>query len=155
MPPHASWWRISGKRVAFEALRLRRPTMTTVAGVTAFFTPMIGTRALADFYEGFDNGVGALHHTWNSGNIETGGGQLTLHGDAGAMQQPWGKDAGQGYGYYEVTAKMSADVQGPAALLWPGDDKWPGPEYDIVEVINGHPYGTVHWNNVDETQKHT
>ncbi|TDH58107.1 glycosyl hydrolase family protein [Dankookia rubra] len=129
---------------------------------------MIGTRALADFYESFDSGVGALHHTWNSDNIQTGGGQLTLEGDSGAMQRPSGADAGNGYGYYEVTANMSADVQGPAVLLWPGNDVWPGPEIDIVEVINGTPYGTLHWNNngsdaytsvffngVDETQTHT
>jgi beta-glucanase (GH16 family) len=122
---------------------------------------------LADFHEGFDNGVGALNHTWNSGNITTGGSQLTLRGDSGAMQNPSGADAGQGYGYYEVTAKMSADVQGPAVVLWPADDRWPGNEIDIVEVIDGHAYGTVHWNNqgqdayqtvtfdgVDETQTH-
>jgi beta-glucanase (GH16 family) len=128
---------------------------------------MIGIRTLAKFYEGFDHGVGALHHTWNSGDIKSGGGEITLHGDSGAMQRPTGKDAGQGYGYYEVTAKMSTDVQGPAVVLWPSDDKWSGNEIDIVEVINGKPYGTVHWNDngrdafqtvdfhgVDETQWH-
>jgi beta-glucanase (GH16 family) len=128
---------------------------------------MIGIKALAGFYESFDSGVGLLNHTWNSGNIQTGGGQLTLRGDSGAMQNPTGPAAGNGYGYYEVTAKMSADVQGPAVLLWPGNDEWPGPEIDIVEVIDGRPYGTLHWNEngndayrsvffngVDETQTH-
>jgi Glycosyl hydrolases family 16 len=122
---------------------------------------------MGGFYESFDNGVGMLNNTW--GDVDTSvRGQITLRGNAGAMQHTGGNDAGNGYGRYEVTAKMSADSQGPAALLWPGNDKWPGPEYDIVEVINGHPYGTVHWNNggrdayqtthwnnIDETQKHT
>ena len=66
---------------------------------------MIGIRALASFYESFDNGVGALNHTWNSGNIQTGGARLTLKGDSGAMQNPTGPAAGNGYGTYEVTAK--------------------------------------------------
>lgn len=119
------------------------------------------------FYESFDNGVGILNHTW--GRVDTSvDGQITLRGNSGAMQAPTGASAGGGYGHYEVTAKMSANSQGPAALLWPGNDKWPGPEYDIVEVINGHPYGTVHWNNngrdayqtthwyqIDETKVHT
>ena len=128
---------------------------------------MIGINALAGFYESFNSGVGMLNHTWNSGNIRTGGGELTLTGDSGAMQRPTGADAGNGFGYYEVTARMSADVQGPAVLLWPGNDRWPGPEIDIVEVIDGRPYGTLHWNDggrdayvsvffdgVDETQTH-
>jgi Glycosyl hydrolases family 16 len=130
---------------------------------------MEGTRTLAGFHESFDDGVGILNHTW--GYVDTSiPGQITLRGDAGAMQRPWGPEAGNGYGRYEVTASMSADAPGPAALLWPGDDRWPGSEYDIVEVINGTPYGVVHWKDgsggwdnyesrffdgVDETQVHT
>lgn len=128
---------------------------------------MEGTKALAGFYESFDNGVGILNHTW--GSVDTSvAGEITLRGNSGAMQRPWSADVGNGYGRYEVTAKMSADQAGPAALLWPADDKWPGPEYDIVEVLNGTPYGVVHWkdgggwdsyesrwfNGVDETQVH-
>ena len=122
---------------------------------------------MAGFHESFDHGVGKLNHTW--GNVDTSvSGQITLRGNSGAMQKPGNASAGEGYGRWEVTAKMSADVQGPAALLWPGNDKWPGPEYDIVEVIHGRPYGTVHWSNngkdaykstywnhIDETKKHT
>ncbi len=104
---------------------------------------------MAKFYESFHHNVGALNHTWGKHGIKTGDGHITLHTDSGVMQKPWGKHAGFGYGYYEVTAKMSADVQGPAVVLWPGDDKWPGREIDIVEVINGKPYGTVHWRTHD------
>jgi beta-glucanase (GH16 family) len=118
---------------------------------------------LAGFYESFDSGVGIFNNTW--GKVDTSiPGQITLRGNSGAMQ----KGDGNGYGRYEITAKMSADVQGPAALLWPANDEWPGAEYDIVEVIDGRPYGTVHWNNngkdaykssywnhIDETKVHT
>ncbi len=120
------------------------------------------------FFESFDHGVGALDHTWGNGIDTSVKGQVTIRGDSGIMEKPWGKAAGHGYGTFSVKAKMSADVQGPAALLWPGDDRWPGPEYDIVEVIHGKAYGTVHWNNngrdayttrtfhgVDETKVHT
>ena len=37
------------------------------------------------FFESFDNGVGALNHTW--GNIDTSvRGQVTLTGDSGMME---------------------------------------------------------------------
>ncbi len=118
---------------------------------------------MAGFYESFDKGVGIFNNTW--GKVDTSvKGQITLKGNSGAMQ----KGGGNGYGYYEVTAKMSKDVQGPAVVLWPHDDKWPGAEYDMVEVIDDRPYGTVHWNNkgkdayqssywnnIDETKVHT
>jgi len=118
---------------------------------------------LAGFYENFDHGTGIFNNTW--GNVDTSTpGQITLKGNSGAMQT----GGGEGYGHYEIEAKMSGDKQGPAALLWPADGKWPGHEYDMVEVIDGHAYGTVHWNDnghdgyktatfngVDETQKHT
>jgi beta-glucanase (GH16 family) len=124
---------------------------------------------LASFEESFDNGLGALSHTWtDGGHIDTGSGQVTLKGEAIAMMHPGGSDTGFGYGKYEFEASMSPDQKGPAILLWPGDDKWPGPEYDIVEVIDGHAYGAVHWNDnghdayttrtfdgVDESQTHT
>jgi len=100
---------------------------------------------LADFYESFDNGVGALSHVW--GNVDTSvRGQVTLTGNSGMMERPWGADAGHGYGTYTVTAALHGDQVGSAALLWPGNDKWPGPEFDIVEVIHGMPYGTVHFD---------
>ncbi|MBD0275269.1 MAG: family 16 glycosylhydrolase, partial [Acetobacteraceae bacterium] len=57
---------------------------------------------------------------------------------------------------------------GPAALLWPSNDKWPGTELDFVEVLNSNAYGTAHNGNdgynwyeakvywgLDESQTHT
>ena len=123
-----------------------------------------------DFVESFDNGIGALDHVWGSANIDTGThGQVTISGHGGLMEKPTGDSAGHGYGTYTVVAALDGDTEGSAALLWPGNDKWPGPEYDIVEVIHGNAYGTVHfagsdggdrynvvnYDGVDESQTHT
>jgi len=105
---------------------------------------------MADFVENFDNGLGTLSHIWGSGtgNIDSSvAGQVTLTGAAGFMEAPYGPSAGHGYGSYNVVAEIHGDTDGSAALLWPGNDTWPGPEYDIVEVINGQAYGTVHHND--------
>ena len=120
------------------------------------------------FYESFDNGTGALNHRW-SGGVDTGvSGQITLSGYSGVMERPWGSDSGHGYGQYYVTAKVEGNAVGPAALLWPSDDRWPGTEIDFVEVLpNGTAYGTAHHGNnghdwyeakmydVDESGVHT
>lgn len=120
------------------------------------------------FYESFDNGTGALNHLW-SGSVDTSvKGQITLGGYSGVMQRPWGSDSGFGYGQYYVTAKVEGNEVGPAALLWPSNDRWPGTEIDFVEVLpNGTAYGTAHHGNngydwyeakmynVDEGQTHT
>lgn len=102
------------------------------------------------FVESFDHGVGALNHVWGNANIDTSvAGQVTISGHGGFMEKPTGPSAGHGYGTYTVVASLKGNTEGSAALLWPGDDKWPGPEYDIVEVINGKPYGTVHYKGGD------
>lgn len=100
------------------------------------------------FYESFDNGTGALTHLW-SGSVDTSvKGQITLTDYSGVMQRPWGKDSGFGYGQYYVTAKVEGNQVGPAALLWPSDDKWPGTELNFVEVLSdGTSYGTAHNGN--------
>lgn len=100
------------------------------------------------FYGSFDNGTGALTHHW-IGNADTSvAGQITLSGYTGVMERPWGSDSGHGYGQYTVTAKVEGNQVGPAALLWPSDDKWPGTELDFVEVLrDGTAYGTAHNGN--------
>lgn len=99
------------------------------------------------FFESFDNGVGALDHRWGGGIDTSVRGQVTVSGDSGMMQKPWGDAAGNGYGTYKVVAKLNGDAAGPAALLWPGNDRWPGPEMDIVEYIHDHAYAALHWND--------
>lgn len=121
------------------------------------------------FYESFENGIGALSHTWGARNIDTSvWGQVTVRETSGLMERPYGPEAGHGYGTYSFTAALHGNAEGSAILLWPGDDKWPGTEYDVVEVINGQPYGTVHYrgsdggdgynvvtfDGIDETQVH-
>ncbi|SDB69703.1 family 16 glycosylhydrolase [Belnapia rosea] len=102
------------------------------------------------FVETFDNGVGALNHVWGNARIDTSTkGEVTITGPGGFMQRPHSESAGHGYGTYSVVASIEGNAKGPAALLWPGDDVWPGPEYDILEVINGKPYGTVHYKGGD------
>lgn len=119
------------------------------------------------FSESFNNGLGSFDHTWGSADTSKSG-QVTLRGNSGVMMDnPTHKSMGTGYGYYEVKASMSADKAGPAVVLWPGDDVWPGTEIDMVEVIHGRAYGAMHWdaggdrydtvnfNGVDETKVHT
>ena len=120
------------------------------------------------FSESFNNGIGALNHTWGNGIDTSVRGQVTVSGDSGIMENPWGSAAGHGYGTYSITASLSGNAPGPAALLWPGNDKWPGPEMDMAEIINGQVYGTLHYNGggndvygsifytgVDESKVHT
>ena len=98
------------------------------------------------FYESFDNGTGALGNVWGNGLDTSVKGQITLNGsNGGAMQHASGASAGFGYGDFTVTAKVEGNQVGPAALLWPADDKWPGNEFDFVEVLpDGTSYGTAH-----------
>lgn len=98
---------------------------------------------MPNFFETFSRGVGQLNHTW--GKIDTSiAGQVTLSGNAGMMQKPSGASAGNGYGHYEITAALKGNAAGPAILLWPGNDKWPGQEIDLAEIYNGTPYGAAH-----------
>ena len=128
-----------------------------------------------NFYESFDNGLGAFSRAWGPGVDTSVPGQLTIHTDAnnadsGAMMPPTGASAGFGYGLYTETLKMQGKVGIFGMAGWPASDVWPGPELDMVEIdYNGVPYGTVHWkgadgsdqsrsisyNGVDPTQVHT
>ena len=110
-----------------------------------------GTQTDRPLFESFDGGVGPLTHRWGSVNVDLGvRGEVKLTGNGGIMELPSGRSAGHGYGTYTVEAKLDGTSPGPAILLWPGDDRWPGQEIDIAEVAvdgSGRHYGTVHWNN--------
>lgn len=98
--------------------------------------------------ESFDNGTGALGNAWNVNTSVSG--QVTLSGNSGLMEWASGRDAGHGYGTYTVTAKLDGNQPGPAIVLWPGDNQWPGQEIDMAEITpdgSGRQYGNVHWNN--------
>ena len=121
------------------------------------------------FYESFDNGTGALTNVWGDGADTSVKGQITIDGHGGAMQHASGSGVGFGYGDFTVTAEVEGNTSGPAALLWPADDKWPGTEMDFVEVLdNGTAYATAHrdqngsdwyeardYKGLDESQVHT
>ncbi len=103
-----------------------------------------------------------LHHTFDvqwgdPDNFSVWGGEAHFESRAsegwpnvGLIQGPWGADAGQGYGVYEMTARLEADQGGGAALLlWPATNAWPGPEVDLLESADTERdsgYWTVHWN---------
>ena len=98
--------------------------------------------------ESFDSGTGALGNAWNVDTSTKG--EVRLHGNSSMMQPASGAGAGQGYGTYTFTAKAEGNQPGPAILLWPGDDKWPGQEIDVMEITpdgSGRHYGNLHWNN--------
>lgn len=124
-------------------------------------------------HESFDNGLGLFSRAWGPGVDTSVDGQLTLWTsaqdiDSGAMMPPTGAQAGFGYGLYEFTLDTKGTV-GIYALLWPGTDKWPGPELDILEIdYNGNGVATIHYDDnggngwapyelvgVDVTQVHT
>lgn len=95
----------------------------------------------------FSNGPGPLGNMWNVDWSNPG--TIKLAGPSAMMGWATGTNEGTGYGTYEVRAKFSGGEPGAAVLLWPSDNKWPGPEIDFAEVTpdgSGRVYATVHWN---------
>ncbi|WP_237217840.1 family 16 glycosylhydrolase, partial [Falsiroseomonas oryziterrae] len=96
--------------------------------------------------ETFDTGSwGRINHAW--GNVQTGNGEVTLTGISGMMEFPGGPSAGDGYGYREFVANIEGSGPGPAIVLWPGSNVWPGPEIDIGEIKpdGSGQYAALHW----------
>ena len=67
-------------------------------------------------------------------------------------QAPGNPASGFGDGLYQIRARMEGpglgSGSGPALVLWPADDRWPGPEIDIGEIGGGGDlYMATHWNN--------
>jgi hypothetical protein len=140
--------------------------------------------------DNFTTAGGTLTNRWGRGVELNVAGQVTLRANTddyydsqGRYLGPVGSDSGAetlppgykttaggwGYGLYSFLLQTNA-VVGGYALCWPGSDKWPGPEMDVLEITEGGVgYGTVHWkgsdgsnqyssvmyNGVDTTQWHT
>jgi hypothetical protein len=107
-----------------------------------------GAQTDRPLFESFDNGRGVLSHGWGSPDLSVRG-EVKLTGNSGVMELPSGRSAGHGYGVYTMEARLDGNGPGPALLLWPGDDRWPGQEIDIAEIAvdgSGRHYGTLHWN---------
>jgi hypothetical protein len=125
------------------------PTTNAVSGASTYL-PM---------HESFENSIGAFTENWGVdfstfGEARFFGNQYSTAG----MKEP-GADpsVGHGYGTYTVNAMLTGADAGPAIMLWPGDNKYPGAEIDLAELKpdgTGHQYATVHWdNNGDNGQK--
>ncbi len=95
----------------------------------------------------FDNGFGTIGNAYN---VDTSvPGQVTLAGVSAMMEWAVGPSSGHGYGTYTVEAKLTGTQPGPAIVMWPGDNKWPGQEMDLVELLpngGGQQYATLHWD---------
>jgi hypothetical protein len=111
-------------------------------------SPQPEQSAAGAYHETFDNGTGRFTNGW--GHVEHGSGEVSVisrageWGDSGLMM---GYDQTLGYGHYEFEVK-SKNAPGGYALLWPGNDQWPGPELDLFEIhFGGGGYATVHWND--------
>jgi beta-glucanase (GH16 family) len=110
-----------------------------------------GKITYAPFHDSFDAGTLNFPDTWN---VDTSvAGQITLHRpepwlNSGAMEVTGSASSGHGYGTYTVRAMMTGNVPGPAIMLWPGDNKWPGSEIDFGEISgdgSGQQYSSLHW----------
>jgi Ca2+-binding RTX toxin-like protein len=107
-------------------------------------TPMSGTTAMSI---SFDNGLGSLGNAY--GVDQSVAGQVTLAGNSALMEWASGPSSGHGYGTYTIQAQVNGNQPGPAIILWPGDNNWPGQEIDMMEITpngSGQQYGTVHWS---------
>jgi hypothetical protein len=96
----------------------------------------------------FDDGVGSISNLWNV-DLSTPG-EVRLDGNSAMMQWAVGRDAGQGYGTYNINARFDGTEPGSAIVFWPGDNQWPGQEIDIGEMTpdgSGRQYGALHWND--------
>ena len=118
------------------------PTTNAVSGVVPDL-PM---------HESFENSIGPFTENWGVdfstfGEARFFGNQYSTAG----MKEPGADPSiGHGYGTYTVNAMLTGNTWGPAIMLWPGDNKYPGAEIDLAELKpdgSGHQYATVHWSD--------
>jgi hypothetical protein len=114
--------------------------------------PVTGAVTYTPFFDSFDQGAVNFPDAWNLDTSVPG--QVTLHRpehylSAGMMEATGTPAHGHGYGTYTVNAMMTGIYPGPAIMLWPGDNKWPGSEIDFGEIAGdgtGRQYSSLHWN---------
>ncbi len=122
----------------------------------ATIDPATGSISYAPFHDSFDNGIANFPDAWNVDLSVPG--QVTLHRPeyyltAGMMEATGSPSMGHGYGTYTVRAMITGNTPGPAIMLWPGDNKWPGSEIDFGELSqdgSGRMYGSLHWSENGE-----
>jgi hypothetical protein len=110
-----------------------------------------GIKPDVPMHESFENSIGPFTENWGVdfstfGEARFFGNQYSTAG----MKEPGADPSiGHGYGTYTVNAMLTGKTAGSAIMLWPGDNKYPGPEIDLAELKpdgTGHQYATVHWN---------
>ena len=78
--------------------------------------------------------------------------------DVGFMQPDFGAGYSQGYGLYQVTARLQAGQgAGICILLWPADNLWPGPEMDLLESWDASRqsgFAAIHWKGGDGSNQY-
>jgi hypothetical protein len=119
----------------------------------ATIDPATGSVSYTPFFDSFDQGAVNFPDAWNLDTSVPG--QVTLHRpesylSSGMMEATGTASHGHGYGTYTVNAKMTGIYPGPAIMLWPGDNQWPGTEMDFGEIAGdgtGRQYSSLHWND--------
>ncbi len=103
-------------------------------------------------FESFEGGVGPFTEHWGV-DFSTFG-EVRFHGNrysTAGMKEPGADPSiGHGYGTYTVNAMITGKNAGPAIMLWPGDNKYPGAEIDLAELKpdgTGRQYATIHWDD--------
>lgn len=72
--------------------------------------------------------------SWGPGGLTLASFRNESFSNVGILQPNWQGNLSQGYGLYSITMSHPANQgRGIAVLLWPANNKWPGPEIDIVE----------------------
>lgn len=110
------------------------------------------------FFEDFLGSNGQLTHVWgDTAKVSYTASSVKIAGTqagAGVMNFPGGASTCFGNGLFEIRARFTSttgnvgDNSGPANVLWPASDKWPGPEIDIGEInTEGRLYYATHYRN--------
>lgn len=136
---------------------------------------MPGSRLQSSYYrtawsDNFTNGsmpnVNIFPVKWGNADDFVPGNTLTLISRAsegwanvGFLQPDWSPTVSQGYGLYSVTFSMNAgEGNGPAIVMWPSNNVWPGPEIDLVEDWSDPTrhtgYATIHWVGSDGSNQY-
>lgn len=116
------------------------------------------TPVQARFFEDFSsNTKGKMEHLWgDTGKMSFANGEARMAGSSsglGLQMLCAGASTCFGNGMFRIRAKMTGGLgsgSGPALVLWPADDIWPGSEIDIGEINGGNQtYMATHYRGGD------
>lgn len=144
-----------------RAARRRNPSSGGSTGTIQTPTPIPQqpvTNAPPVFFEDFLGNNGQLTHVWgDTAKVSYTATTVKIAGTrdgAGVMNFPGGANTCFGNGLFEIRARWTSttgqtgDNSGPANVIWPASDRWPGPEIDIGEIWgDGRTYYATHYRN--------